>query len=176
MRTLSTVFLLYVTVAMAYAQHPLQILRRKEPPTDTNFVLFPVDTLQPKPIEDDCMTLRRLPSGRDLDTKRLSRRLGGMEKFAMRYLSVSKPQSDEPEVEEISLRRIRTADKNVLKEVIRNETKHMPGIKGRVSLQVERFMMKWLVQKSFCPVQHVWQDMGLCFWPRWLAVSLVFFT
>ena len=166
--------LLCCAVLRAASDHPSLYLRGKELESNNQGGGFPLKTTrvpQPKPLIDDCMLLPKTPSGKDLDKKRLFRKIGGESNVDLRFLSYAKPQSDETAAETISLRRVSTEMKNYLKEVIRNETKHMAGVHKKPGSNVERFMMKWLLHKSFCPVKYKWHDMGECSWPRWLAVS-----
>ena len=141
--------------------HPKDVLIGSGPPSK------PVEKTQPKSI-DDCAEELKKPSERDLNEKRLLKRLGG--KIDERFLSVAEPSqmSDEPIVQRVSLRGVTTAEKNFLRQVIRNET--IPRM-GKTALFVERFLMKWLIHKSDCPVERTWKHLGICYWPRWISVS-----
>lgn len=125
------------------------------------------ENIQPKTI-DDCEDEFQKPTERDLNERRLRRRLGG--KIDERFLSVTKPalMSDEAIVERVSLRGVTTEEKDFLRQVIRNET--VPRM-GKTSVFLERFLMKWLIHKSDCPVERTWKQLGFCYWPRWLSVS-----
>lgn len=126
----------------------------------------PLENTQPESI-DDCDEELQRPRKRDLNERRLRRRLGM--NFDERFLSRTEPlQSSEKIVRRISLRSITTTEKNFLRQVIRNET---VSRMGKPSVFMERYMMKWLIQKSDCPVEHNWKDLGFCYWPRWLLVS-----
>lgn len=126
----------------------------------------PLENTQPESI-DDCDEELQRPSKRDLNERRLRRRLGM--NFDERFLSRTEPlQSSEKMVRRISLRSITTTEKNFLRQVIRNET--VPRM-GKPSVFMERYMMKWLIQKSDCPVEHNWKDLGFCYWPRWLLMG-----
>lgn len=126
-----------------------------------------VENTQPKSI-DDCEEELQNPSERDLNERRLLKRLGG--KIDERFLSVTEPyqMSNVPIVQPVSLRGVTTAEKNFLRQVIRNET--IPRM-GQTPLFVERFLMKWLIHKSDCPVERTWKHLGTCYWPRWISVS-----
>lgn len=141
--------------------HPKDIL------IGSGLPLNPVENTQPKSI-DDCDEELRKPTARDLNERRLRRRLRG--KIDERFLSVTEPaqMSDEPIVQRVSLRGVTTAEKDFLREVIRNET--IPRM-GKTSVFLERFLMKWLIHKSDCPVERTWKQLGSCYWPRWLSVS-----
>lgn len=129
-------------------------------------LIDPLDNTQPKSI-DDCDEELQRPTKRDLNERRLRRRLGM--KIDDRFLSITEPeQSSDKFVRRISLRGITTSEKNFLRQVIRNET--VPKL-GKPSLFMERYMMKWLIRKSDCPVEHMWKDLGFCYWPRWISVS-----
>lgn len=125
------------------------------------------ENTQPKTI-DDCEDEFQKPTERDLNERRLRRRLGG--KIDERFLSVTKPalMSDETIVERVSLRGVTTEEKDFLRKVIRNET--VPRM-GKTSVFLERFLMKCLIHKSDCPVERTWKHLGFCYWPRWLSVS-----
>lgn len=149
---------------MIYPQegsHPKDVLIGSGLPKKT------FENIQPKSI-DDCAEELQKPSERDLNVRRLLKRLGG--KINERFLSVAEPaqMSDEPNVQRVSLRGVTTAEKNFLRRVIRNET--IPRM-GKMSLFVERFLMKWLIRKSDCPVERTWKHLGTCYWPRWISVS-----
>ena len=130
--------------------------------------ISPMESTQPKTI-DDCEDEFQKPTERDLNERRLRRRLGG--NIDERFLSVTKPalMSDEPTVERVSLRGVTTEEKDFLRQVIRNET--APRL-GKTSVFLERFLMKWLIHKSNCPVERTWKHLGFCYWPRWLSVSV----
>lgn len=126
----------------------------------------PMENVQPKSI-DDCDEELQIPSRRDLNERRLRRRLGN--KIDERFLSITEPvQSSGKFVRRVSLRSITTSEKNYLRQVIRNET--APRM-SKPSVFMEKYMMKWLIHKSDCPVEHTWKDLGFCYWPRWIAVS-----
>lgn len=151
---------------------PFDMLKRTQPKDiliggSTSRSLNPVVRIQPKTIHD-CDDEPQKPAGRDLNEKRLRKKLGG--KIDERFLAFSKPalMSDSPIVERVSLRGVTTSEKDFLKRVIRNET--VPRM-GKVSVYMERFLMKWLIHKSDCPVEHTWTDQGICYWPRWISVS-----
>jgi len=141
--------------------HPKDVL------TGSGLPLKPIENSQPQSI-DDCEEELQKPSERDLNERRLLKRLGG--KIDERFLSVTEPfrMSDEPMVQRVSLRGVTTAEKNFLRQVIRNET--IPRM-GKTSLFTERFLMKWLIHKSDCPVERTWKHLGNCYWPRWISVS-----
>lgn len=141
--------------------HPKNVL------IGSGLLLKPVESTQPKSI-DDCEEQLQKPSERDLNERRLLKRLGG--KIDERFLSVTEPSqmSDEPIVQRVLLRGITTAEKNFLRQVIRNET--IPKM-GKTSLSVERFLMKWLIHKSDCPVERTWKHLGNCYWPRWISMG-----
>lgn len=142
--------------------HPKNIL------TGSGLPINPNENTQPKAI-DDCEEEFQRPTGRDLNERRLRRRLeGGIDE---RFLSVTKPVVifDEPIVERVSLRGITTKQKDFLRQVIRNET--VPRMGGKTSVFMERFLMKWLIHKSDCPVERTWKQLGFCYWPRWISVS-----
>lgn len=153
-------------VPMIYARegsHPKDVL------IGSGLLSKPVENIQPKSI-DDCEEELQNPSERDLNERRLLKRLGG--KIDERFLSVSEPAQmsvDEPIVQRVSLRGVTTAEKNFLRQVIRNET--IPRM-GKTPLFVERFLMKWLIHKSDCPVERTWKHLGTCYWPRWISVSV----
>lgn len=152
---------------------PLELLEKTQP---RDFIfdgiarrpLSSESKIQPKHI-DDCDEEPVKPTGRDLSERRLSKKLGGS--IDERFLSVSKPahMSDSPQVERVSLRGITTSEKDFLRQVIRNET--VPSMGGKVSIFMERFLMKWLIHKSDCPVEHTWTDQGICYWPRWISMG-----
>ena len=141
--------------------------RKGSHPKDILIGIGLVENTQPKSI-DDCKDELHKPSERDLNERRLRKRLGG--KIDERFLSVAEPaqMSDEPIVQRVSLRGVTTAEKNVLRQVIRNET--IPRM-GKTSLFAEKFLMKWLIHKSDCPVERTWKHLGTCYWPRWISVS-----
>lgn len=141
--------------------HPKNIL------TGSGLPIKPNENTQPKAI-DDCEEEFQRPTGRDLNERRLRRRLEG--EIDERFLSVTKPvvMSDEPIVQRVSLRGITTEQKDFLRQVIRNET--VPRM-GKTSVFMERFLMKWLIHKSDCPVERTWKQLGFCYWPRWISVS-----
>lgn len=131
-----------------------------------NFPIDPLEGIQPRSI-DDCDEELLTPSKRDLNERKLRRRLGG--NIDERFLSITEPKlSPGQYVKRVSLRGISTVEKNYLREIIRNET--LPKL-GKPTLFMERFMMKWLIQKSDCPVEHTWKDLGFCYWPRWLSLG-----
>ena len=149
---------------MIYPQegsHPKDFLIGSGPPVK------PMENSQPKSI-DDCGEELRKPSVRDLNERRLLKRLGG--KIDERFLSAREPaqMSDEPIVQRVSVHGVTTAEKNLLRQIIRNET--VPRM-GKTSLFVERFLMKWLIHKADCPVERTWKHLGNCYWPRWISVS-----
>lgn len=126
----------------------------------------PMENIQPQSI-DDCEEELQRPSKRDMNERKLRRRLGL--KIDERFLSITEPKhSSGTFVRRISLRGITTSEKTFLRHVIRNET--VPKL-GKPSLFMEKYMMKWLIHKSDCPVEHMWKDLGFCYWPRWLSVS-----
>lgn len=147
--------------------HPREGSHPKDVLIGSGLPLKLVENNQPKSI-DDCEEELQNPSERDLNERRLLKRLGG--KIDERFLSVTEPgqMSDEPIVQRVSLRGITTAEKNFLRQVIRNET--IPRM-GKTPLFVERFLMKWLIHKSDCPVERTWKHLGTCYWPRWISVS-----
>lgn len=147
--------------------HPREGSHPKDVLIGSGLPLKLVENTQPKSI-DDCEEELQNPSERDLNERRLLKRLGG--KIDERFLSVTEPgqMSDEPIVQRVSLRGITTAEKNFLRQVIRNET--IPRM-GKTPLFVERFLMKWLIHKSDCPVERTWKHLGTCYWPRWISVS-----
>lgn len=124
----------------------------------------PMENIQPKSI-DDCEEELQRPSKRDMNERKLRRRLGL--KIDERFLSITEPKhSSGTFVRRISLRGITTSEKTFLRHVIRNGT--VPKL-GKPSLFMEKYMMKWLIHKSDCPVEHMWKDLGFCYWPRWLS-------
>lgn len=50
---------------------------------------------------------------------------------------------------------------------LRRELSEISGGKGINSEALDVFE-QWLVQKSACPVQFEWNDLGEYFWPRWI--------
>ena len=135
-------------------------------PGHSKLPIDPLEGTQPQSIDDCDQELQR-PTKRDMNERRLRRRLGGT--IDERFLSITEPLlSSGKYVKRVSLRGISTIEKNYLREIIRNET--VPNL-GKPSLFMERFMMKWLIQKSDCPVEHIWKDLGFCYWPRWISVS-----
>ena len=157
---LAALLLNAVTISQCFSRFPLK-------PVKTNSDGLPIDPLeniQPKSI-DDCHHELQRPTKRDLNEKKLRRRLGRIDE---RFLSMTEPvQSLGKFVRRISLRGITTTEKNFLRQVIRNET--IPKM-GKPSVFMERYMMKWLIQKSDCPVEYTWKDLGSCYWPRWISV------
>lgn len=147
--------------------HPHERSQPKDILIGSGLPINPIESTQPKTI-DDCEDEFQKPTGRDLNERKLRRRLGG--KIDERFLSVTKPalMSDEPVVERVSLRGVTTEEKDFLRRVIRNET--VPRM-GKTSVFLERFLMKWLIHKSDCPLQRTWKHLGFCYWPRWLSVS-----
>lgn len=148
--------------------HPLGRLQPKDILTGSDVLpINPLERTQPENI-DDCDEELQKPTTRDLNERRLRRRLGGT--IDERLLSVTEPAhlTNGPIVERVSLRSVTTAGKDFLRHVIRNET--IPKL-GKVSVSMERFLMKWLIHKSDCPVERTWKDLGFCYWPRWLSVS-----
>ena len=135
-------------------------------PGHSKLPIDPLEGTQPQSIDDCDQELQR-PTKRDMNQRRLRRRLGGT--IDERFLSITEPLlSSGKYVKRVSLRGISTIEKNYLREIIRNET--VPNL-GKPNLFMERFMMKWLIQKSDCPVEHIWKDLGFCYWPRWISVS-----
>lgn len=135
-------------------------------PGHSKLPIDPLEGIQPQSIDDCDQELQR-PTKRDMNERRLRRRLGGT--IDERFLSITEPLlSSGKYVKRVSLRGISTIEKNYLREIIRNET--VPNL-GKPNLFMERFMMKWLIQKSDCPVEHIWKDLGFCYWPRWISVS-----
>lgn len=135
-------------------------------PGHSKLPIDPLEGTQPQSIDDCDQELQR-PTKRDLNERRLRRRLGGT--IDERFLSITEPLlSSGKYVKRVSLRGISTIEKNYLREIIRNET--VPNL-GKPSLFMERFMMKWLIQKSDCPVEHIWKDLGFCYWPRWISLG-----
>ena len=144
-------------------------IRSKRPLNALPVMVDSSDSNHPK-IIDDCDEEREQPSKGDLNERRLIRRLGG--KVDVRFLSITKPQSDKPLVRRVSLRGVTTSEKEFLRRVIKNESQLFHGSRnGNSTRGAERFLMKWLVHKAHCPVRHTWKELDFCYWPRWLSVS-----
>lgn len=42
------------------------------------------------------------------------------------------------------------------------------GMEKSLRSSVRKYLEKWLMQRSACPVHLIWEDVGALFWPRWI--------
>lgn len=157
---LAALLLNQVTISQCYSHFTLKSSKTNGLPIDPA-----MEKIQPRTI--DCGDALQRPSKKDLNERKLRRRLGGS--IDERFLSIMEPlHSSDTFVRQVSLRGISTSEKNLLRQIIRNETS--PKM-GKPSPFIERYMMKWLIQKSDCPVEYTWKDLGFCYWPRWISLG-----
>lgn len=161
---LAALLLNQVTISQCYSHFALKSSKTNGLPIDPA-----MEKIQPRTI--DCGDALQRPSKKDLNERKLRRRLAGS--IDERFLSIMEPlHSSDTFVRQVSLRGISTSEKNLLRQIIRNETSSKMG---KPSPFIERYMMKWLIQKSDCPVEYTWKDLGFCYWPRWISVRTFFF-
>ena len=122
--------------------------------------IMPANKVQPK----DLKKCRTCPRPREYKLKRLMRKIGHLNS---KYLSVSKPSLLGPKVEKFSYGAVKTSQKKLIRELLR---------KQHVSHKIEKTLLRWLLKRSFCPLEHKWTDFGSLFWPRWIKVCIPILT
>ena len=116
------------------------------------------DKTQPLPIVEEVPDSVNLPVGRDLNPRRLLRKLG--EKFDERWMSVEEPGSTRlGSVQMVS--GVGTYNERLIEEL--NVT-DMPFSSPALTEQVQT----WLLSIAHCPVSYTWTNIGPLFWPPWV--------
>lgn len=123
--------------------------------------IVPTNKIQPKSLKK-CLTC---PAPRDSKLKRLMRKIGHVNP---KYLSISKPSVLVPKVEQFQLSMVTTSQRKLIKGLLQEHT--LPRYSNHVSHKIEKLLLRWLLRRSFCPLEYKWKDLGSLFWPRWIKV------
>ncbi|XP_010863370.1 noggin-2-like [Esox lucius] len=146
---ISPAALLYViaTIHLGVSQH---FLRLRPSPSEH----LPVTGLKedPDPKYD--------PRKQDLAEQTLRRKLGS--NFDPVFMSINSP----PVVENRTV----FDEQPMLKGPIPNEVKQLSGV--TVAKKARQKFEQWLWAYTHCPVDYVWKDLGVRFWPRYVKEGL----
>ncbi len=112
------------------------------------------DKTQPLPIVEVVPDSMSLPTGRDMNPRRLRRKLG--ELFDKQWMSVEEPSSKSLEV------MVGEGNFSLLMDEL--DKLHMPSLPSSVITQLRT----WLLTRAFCPVSYQWTYIGPLFWPPWV--------
>ncbi|XP_072029093.1 noggin-3-like [Amphiura filiformis] len=113
------------------------------------------DKTQPLPLVEVVPDSMSLPTGRDMNPKRLRRKLG--DHFDKEWMSV-----EEPSNKNLGSEVIRVGNYSWLLEEL--NSLHISSLPSSVTDQLQA----WLLAKAFCPVSYQWTNIGPLFWPPWV--------
>lgn len=115
------------------------------------------DKTQPLPLmQEEVPEGHSLPNGRDMNPKRLRRKLGI--EFDEEWMSIDDPSSIRPVVSPDVLPR----NAQLMDELM------ALNISQIVSPLVREQLHQWLLAKAGCPVVYQWTYIGPLFWPAWV--------
>jgi noggin len=118
----------------------------------------------PEPLLQTAMTYyQTLPE--NVNVKELLLKLGAQ--FDPKWMSVDRPFED---MQKVEVSPTTAFDPDLLIDLRELNFSYVDEDIGVVKLkpQWQKAVEKWLLQKSSCPVQYLWDDVGPFFWPRWI--------
>ena len=138
-----------------------KILQKRRGNSDMPPPIIPTNNIQPKRLKK-CLTC---PAPQDFKLNRMMRKIGHVNS---KYLSILKPAVLRPKIKAFHLSMVRASERKLTKNFLQENS--LTWYSSHVTQKIEKILLRWLLRKSYCPLEHKWTDLGVHFWPRWIKV------
>ncbi|XP_071943831.1 noggin-2-like [Antedon mediterranea] len=151
-----SVFVIVVTIFVENCEAASKTRKQSERPT-----LIASDSQILPILIDDKQSITNPPTEKDLKLSKLTKAIG--DDFEPHWMSINEPRNKNMGI-------IDEIDNDLIDEFRNLSMKYRDdnGNRVRISADTEAVFEKWLTQRSNCPIEYKWIDLGQLFWPRWV--------